>query len=156
MTEIIKKDNENYFRHKNENGEWVETTMNGMISRVMGYLDENGNPVERIPATHPYSYDAHVIYNQPGFKYKDQTYEKDGLCTVYSDRLSQWDYEKYRECMKQFKGEDGDYFWRDTNKVVKFMKKYYNNKKLEVNMIMEGCNVSNGYPYWLIFYKDNK
>ncbi len=45
--------------------------------------------------------------------------------------------------------------WRSTGpkKLSAFMTDYLG-KKVKVTALAEGCNVSNGYPYWIIWFRD--
>ena len=63
-------------------------------------LMKKGNPVERTKDKYPYSYDPFVVW-----KTEEDVKQNN---TVYSDRLKQWDYEKYSGlCQKHF-GNQGD------------------------------------------------
>jgi hypothetical protein len=110
------------------------------------YLDLEGNPIEKTPDKYPYSYDDYIIY---------QTRDKatDGC---YSDRLRQWDYTLTRNLItKHFPERTGDYYPRSSPELVEgFLRDRLNNPKLELVHILEGCNVSNGYPYWYFGYID--
>lgn len=107
------------------------------------YVDWNDKPVERTPDKFRYSYDAYVIYK------KSEEYNQ----TVYSDRLHQWDYEKYNRLSEKHFGNQGQY-WnnRDTDKIEAFLRDYYDKPELELIGIMEGCNASSGFPYWIFFF----
>lgn len=109
------------------------------------YVDEDGNPIARTPLTHPYSYDAYVIWGK-----KDKKAN-----AVYSDRLYEWDYKKYDRLCEKHWGNQAQY-WdeRDADKVQAFLRDYNDNPKLILTMIMKCCNVSSGYPIWIFFYKD--
>ena len=52
--------------------------------------------VHRTPIDFPYSYDEYLLWR------KD--YHKDKSQTVYSDRLFQWDSEKYNKCCEEIFG----------------------------------------------------
>ena len=107
------------------------------------FADWNGDPIERTPHEFPYSYDAYVISK------KSDNYKH----CVYSDRLLQWNYDKHNElCLKHF-GNEGQY-WSDRSddKIEAFLRDYLDKPELELVGIMNGCNVSNGYPYWIFMF----
>lgn len=119
------------------------TTYDDGIIYESPYKDWNGNPIERTPNNYRYSYDAYVVIKI------DDKYEH----CVYSDRLFQWDSAKYNKlCLKHF-GNEGQY-WdnRSYKKTQAFLRDYYNNQKLKLIGIMTGCNVSNGFPYWIFMF----
>ena len=111
------------------------------------YTDWNGNPVERTPDEYRYSYDAYVIK-----KIKDD-YED----CVYSDRLRQWDWDKHKELVKKHFGNEGQ-LWhnREFSKIEAFLRDFFDLPNLTLVGVMEGCNVSNGYPYWIFMFDRNK
>ena len=112
------------------------------------YLGMDGNPVERTKDSHPYSYDAYVVWQEDSAKGK-------GNC-VYSDRLFQWDTEKYNKSCKKVWGNTGQNFGsRSPKDIEKFLSEYYD-KEVKLTMIMEGCNVSNGFPYWIFFFENRR
>lgn len=116
--------------------EWIDCT----------YIDLDGNPVKRTKEEYPYSYDAYVVWK------KD--YRKGKGNAVYSDRLLQWDYDKYNKYSKEVWNNEGQYFNdRRPEDIEKFLSLYFG-KNIKLTVIMEGCNVSNGYPYWVFFYED--
>jgi hypothetical protein len=115
---------------------------------VMGY---DGNPVKRAKAEYPYSYDPFLVWA------KEEKYIKNAQNGVYSDRLWEWDYKKYNKCCKEVWNNEGQYFSnRSPESIEKFLQLYNNNLKLELVKIAEGCNVGNGYSYWIFWYNDNK
>lgn len=76
--------------------------------------------------------------------------------TVYSDRLFQWDSEKYnRLCAKHF-GNTGQ-LWnnRDPKKIELFLRDYCDNQSLILCRIEEHKNMSTGYPLWRFDYKNS-
>jgi len=116
-------------------------SMNFMMQQ---YLDENGFPVKRTPITHPYSYDAYVIW---GAKNKDSH-------GVYTDRLLQWDYKKHNELCKLI-WDNTSQLWdsRQPKDIQTFLRKYNNDENIILTMVMKCYNVSNGYPVWILFYR---
>lgn len=110
------------------------------------YLDIDGNPVKRNREQYPYSYDAYVVWKNNYNKGK-------GYGVVYSDRLFQWNSERYNKCCKSIWGNEGQHFHnRNPEDIESFLSLYYDSK-VKLVVVMEGCNVSNGYPYWIFFYE---
>lgn len=109
------------------------------------YVDIHGSINERTPRNAPYSYDPYVV-------------KKSARCTpllddaVYSDRLSQWDYDKYEAACKHAFKTGGQFSTKSLDEISDFLS-YYFDKKVECTCIMEGCNVATGYPYWIFYYK---
>lgn len=104
-----------------------------------------GKPVERDKANWPYSYDRFVIW-------KGDWSETD--YAVYSDRLCQWDSKKYSECCKQVWPNSGGLFSQKSPLDIERFLSLYFGKQIKLTGIEEGCNVSNGYPYWIFYYMD--
>lgn len=122
--------------------------------------DEHGRPVEVVgmhlgPRTkheYPYSYDAILQWKKFNTTPSDAT-------AVYADRLCQWNYDKYRRlCLEHFRnGNDtgGDYFHgRSPAKIEQFLRDYYDNQDLELLRVEEHCNIGNGFPVWVFFFRD--
>jgi hypothetical protein len=95
---------------------------------------------------HPYSYSEFFIYGDR------QVIRSKGLEAVYSDRLQQWDYEKYERCC-----EEHPKAWRrpvgDRAAMSAWMTAYMG-KPVDVVALAEGCNVSSGYPYWIVWFRE--
>lgn len=109
-------------------------------------INQNGDPVKKTKLKYPYSYDPFIVQGSPG------EYE----CTDYSDRLMQWNWDKFYELSeKHFGNRDQIFYDRPIDKIESFLQDYHNNPKLKLVMVSEGANVSNGYPYWIFFYKKN-
>lgn len=114
-----------------------------------GFVDLNGVPIKRTPFTHPYNYDHYVIWKD------DSNFDRTNDDAVYSDRLYQWDYEKYNKCcMSVFKNEGQNFNQRNPEDIEKFLSMYFD-KQIKLTAVVEGCNQAYGYPYWLFFYKNN-
>ncbi len=115
-----------------------------------GYVDLNGNPVKKTKREYPYSYDPYVVWKNDYVEGKSNT--------VYSDRLLQWDYKKFEECCMDVWGNHRQGFNdRTPEDIEKFLCKYFG-KEVKLTVIMECCNVSNGYPIWIFYYEavDNR
>jgi len=110
------------------------------------YIDENGNSIERTPRSHPYSYDGYVIWRGG--------VSSDANGTIYTDRLSQWDYKKCERLKQKHFGNTGDY-WdnRKPSDIEAFLSDWLE-KQVKLILLMQYCNVSNGYPLWRLDYKE--
>lgn len=112
------------------------------------YLDLDGKSVKRTKDEYRYSYDPYVMWKGD--------YKKNSGNVVYSDRLYQWNSEKYNECYQKVWGNKGQQFYnRSSEDIQKFLSLYFD-KEIKLTVVMEGCNVSNGFPYWVFFFEDIK
>lgn len=112
---------------------------------IRTYYALDGNPVKRTKQNYPYSYDDYVVW-------KGEYSEMDNA--VYSDRLMQWDYERFNKCCQEVWGNSGQYFNnRMPTDIERFLSLYYK-ENIQLTAVTEGCNVSNGYPYWAFFYRE--
>ena len=110
--------------------------------------DLDGNPVERTPHTHPYNFDQHVIWISEKFK-KNKIYS-----ATYSDRMLEWDIEKFSRCSQEIFGDQKQYFDdRDPKDIENFLIKYFGHK-LKLVAIEKCCNLSTGYPIWIFHFED--
>lgn len=109
--------------------------------------DLYGNPVERTPFSHPYDFDQHAIWISEDFD-KTKVYSAD-----YSDRMMEWDREKFASCTKEVFGNQKQYFDdRDPRDVEKFLIKYFG-YDLKLIAIEKCCNFSTCYPIWIFHYE---
>lgn len=112
---------------------------------MYSFVDLDGNPVKETPRSSPYRYDSFVVW-------KDRDFDKKKCDAVYSDRLFQWDNEKYNKCHKEVFNDEGQYFYQtDPKKIEKFLSLYFE-EEIKLTAIMEGCNVANGFPCWTFFF----
>ena len=115
------------------------------MKRPHVYRRINGRSCERTPINNPYSYTAFCIYKN-GWKDTDEF--------VFSDRLNSW-YENYRGLKEKMLGR-GDYFSSyEPEDIEKFLSFLFD-KEITLTGIEEECNVSNGYPYWIFYYRDKE
>lgn len=98
----------------------------------------------RTKQDYPYSYD-------PFFTYGDRE-TMEGCQTVYSDRLSQWDYEKNRTAIANNFSKDRTFLGQSPRAYQAYLSEYYG-RKVKLGAVAEGCNVANGYPYLIFFFK---
>jgi hypothetical protein len=128
-------------------GAKVHKTPTGFGDEVY-YHDDQGLLRHFPPRTkysHPYSYDPIVLL--------DSGTEGDG--SAYSDRMVGWDYNKFYACMGKINDGKGEmcFRWGSRELVTAFMRDYNDDPGLIVTRVVEMCNVSNGYPVWLVVYK---
>lgn len=110
------------------------------------YTRLDGTPVSRNKIEYPYSYDPYVQWKT------DENEKWDSV--VYSDRLLLWDFNKFNVCCQQVFGDKGQSFSnREPEKIEKFLSLYFD-CSIKLIIIQEGCNVSNGYPYWIFHFKN--
>lgn len=110
-----------------------------------GYVDINGDPVQRTVMSHPYSYDAFVKYR--GGQNEEITH------SVYSDRLlGEFSQEVLKAAkLKHFKSDGDFYDKRDPKDVERFLSELYG-KPVKLIVIIQDCNVSNGFPLWAFLF----
>lgn len=94
------------------------------------------------------------LYNyDPMTVYQDRDYSSYTDChTVYSDRLHQWDHEKFNKISTAKFGNDGHY-WnnRSPRLISEFLSEYFGHS-VKVVQIIEYCDQSSGYPVWRFDY----
>lgn len=111
------------------------------------FVNLKGEPVERTPYTNPYNFDEYVVYISDKYKLNYP------YCTEYSDRLIERDYHKFTTCYEYAFNHSGQLFYDVTPEVAtRFLSKYLN-RNIELYAILCGCNVSNGYPYWVFIFE---
>lgn len=116
------------------------------------YIDIYGNAIKRTPFTNPYNYDEYVIWRRDSNT--DEPCDLSKSSAVYSDRLFQWDPEKYNRCCKEVFGDIGQYFnTRNPDKIQQFLSIYFE-KDVELLAIVQGCNQFSGFPYWIFLYEE--
>lgn len=118
------------------------------VNSYARYVDIKGNPVERTRDKHPYSYDAYVQWRGG----------ENHLITeaIYSDRMMQRDYNKFRDLCEKHFGDTGQMFGsRKPKKIESFLRDYLEKPALKLIVIQECCNVSSGYPIWVFHFQDN-
>lgn len=74
--------------------------------------------------------------------------------TVDTDRLMDWDFDKYNECCMKVWGNTGQCFdRRSLTEIEDFLSLYFDSEVVIYGMIMNK-NAFNGYPYWTIYYSE--
>lgn len=96
--------------------------------------------------SHPYSYSEFFLFGSRAIIAKTKGAD-------YSDRLWEWDYKKADKLWKRYVNTG----WaKATEKQLsRFISAYHGKgyRGLTVVALAEGCNPSNGYPYWILWYK---
>lgn len=122
--------------------------INSYDKPIPTFTDLYGNPVERTPYSHPYSFDQHVIWISEDFE-KNKIYSAE-----YSDRMLEWDREKFARCIQEIFGNQRQAFDdRDPKDIESFLIKYFGHK-LKLVAIEKCCNLSTGYPICIFHYED--
>lgn len=108
-----------------------------------------GKPIEKTPFSHPYSYEQYEIYKSNDWSETDSG--------AYSDRMMQWDLDKFTRCAKKAFGINcGQYFNDKKPEDVETFLSLYFETKLKLTGIEQACNMWTGYPYWIFYYKEEK
>lgn len=111
------------------------------------YLGLSGKPVKRTPQTHPYSYDEFVVFKSKRFDPMD--------CMVYHDRMLQWNRAAFSKAVREVwpdKPHGQMFNGRKPEDINKFLNLYFG-KEVELTAVLQGCNIGNGFPYWVFAYK---
>lgn len=97
-------------------------------------------------SSHPYSYSEF-------FHFGSREVIKKASGAYYSDRLNSWDPAKMDRLWKEHVGARR---WEQAgaDRLSAFLSAYAE-KKLSVIALAEGCNVSNGYPYFIMWVREN-
>lgn len=107
---------------------------------ITHFVDFHGKPVNKTIDQYPYSYDMFMLYKAP-----------DAVLTtshIYSDHLH-FQYPNYQEIMQQTLGSTSDDFRQFTSERLEgFLRALLGKPALKLLAVMEGCNISNGYPLW--------
>lgn len=112
------------------------------------FVGLDGRPVARSPHEYHYSYDEFVLFRSRSFRPDDGT--------EYSDRLFQRDPALFRHCMAETAPEspESQSFSRMSSKDAEKFLSLYVGRPVELTAVLQGCNASDGNPYWVFFYKE--
>ena len=73
--------------------------------------------------------------------------------SVYSDRLFQWDSQKYNQCCREvWKNEAQSFYDRDASDIEKFLQLYLGDSNVRLCRVLQDENRATGYPYWRFDY----
>lgn len=95
-------------------------------------------------SSHPYSYSEFFLYG-------DREVVKTATDALYSDRIWQWDREKASRCWSEHCKDRWD--TTGSKQHSAFLSDFLG-KPVRVIALAEGCNASNGYPYWIVWFVD--
>lgn len=112
------------------------------------YFNLSGEPNKRTPQTHPYSYDEFVVFKSEKFDPMD--------CMVYHDRMLQWDRDAFSRAVRKVwpdKSHRQMFHGEKPEDINRFLNLYFG-KKVELTAVLQGCDVGNGFPYWVFAYKE--
>ena len=131
----------------------IVTTFNkdGEILMVTGgvpYQPEHYEVKDKLH--HPYDFSPIILFGR-----EDEVKKSDRNC-VYDDRMFQWDSKKYDKALESASDKNGMMHWNNKKAVQKLMDEYYGKGTHRVYMVVEWCNVSNGYPYHSVHYVRTK
>ena len=116
----------------------IEKFLSLMCISGLGPYKPNQYPIQS-QSQHPYSYSPFIVWGE----------EKDNETVQYSDRLYQQNFELTEKLCKTHFGDRGQHFNnRNPELIESFLKERLDRPNLKLHMIVEWCNVSNGYPYW--------
>lgn len=101
--------------------------------------------------THPYSYSEFFIFGDRSVLGRPGIHAIPEVHADYSDRLQQWNYAKFEEAGRSFKKRFDQFSAAEASQ---FLSTYYD-KPIRCVALAEGCNVGNGYPYWIFWYVDD-
>lgn len=117
------------------------------------YMDSDGNilrftlsgkPQQYTCEKYPYAYSRYAIWDSGDWSTSDRN--------VWTDRLSS----QYPDTFDTLKNEilgRGDYFSNfEPEAIEKFLCELFG-EKVKLTGIEEECNASNGYPYWLLYFR---
>jgi len=109
--------------------------------------NERGRPVERTRTEFPHSYDPYVVWRAP--EGTPQT-----TSTVYSDRLYEWDSDRFDKLSMKHFGNVAQLWWnsREPSKIQAFLRDYQDNQHILLTLIMDYCNRTTGCPTWRFDY----
>lgn len=118
------------------------------LNKSINCVNIKGDKVRHTKFQFPYGYDQFLIWKGAYNQNTDQS--------VFSDRMMCLDYERFNVCCIQTFGNDGQCFYdRKPADIEKFLSMYFD-KNIQLTGIEEGCNISNGYPYWVFYFRETK
>lgn len=122
-----------------------------MINTGFSFIGYDGKPCERTPLTNPYSYDPFVIWRSEEFNEADM--KKPYWNSAYSDRMRQWDCQKFDDAWREVWGGGGKNFrLKKIKDIERFLSLYYG-RGVKLLELSEQCNWSSGIPYWCFVFR---
>lgn len=104
----------------------------------------DGKPVERPYYEYPYSYSRTCIFEN-GFKKSDRV--------VWSDRLLN-NSDRAWDLWNEILGTGQFLSNKAPDLVEEWLRAVLNKPNIILTGVEEECNVSNGYPYWLLYFRE--
>lgn len=102
-----------------------------------------GEPVQRTPREYPYAFDRFCTWRG-----KVERTEH----SAYSDRMYQWDWEKFNAACETVWGNHGQYFdGRTPGEIQRFLSLYYGHDVI-LTGVEKACNWANGFPCWIFYW----
>ena len=95
----------------------------------------------RGPHEYPYSFDPYFLWKLPNYDEGSQ---------LYTDRMYQQDYEKMREAVSKAGAKVASELTMGQSDIVA---KHFLGPEYKCVAFATGCNVSNGYPYGILWVK---
>lgn len=108
--------------------------------------EQFSNPNYRSKAEYPYSYDPITIFSKRA--------QRKGDHAAYSDRMYQWDADKFNKTAYAIWNNMGQYFEHRTPTDIERWLCLYFDRPVELIHIEEHCNQATGYPVWFFVYAD--
>jgi hypothetical protein len=105
------------------------------------WVEPNMPGHQRTKEEYPYAYSAHYLFGE----------RSDDASAVYSDRLSQWDHDKFKSALGELSRKHFNQF--SPKDCSDFLSRYFG-REVECVALAEECNVGNGYPLWIFWFRD--
>lgn len=105
----------------------------------------DGKEVERPPRDYPYSYSRVCIYKN-GFNAKTDR-------VAWSDRILS-NYENAWDLWNEILGIGQFLSAKAPDLVEEWLRAVLGNQNIILTGVEEECNVSTGYPYWILYYRE--
>lgn len=102
-----------------------------------------GEQVKKTPFTHPYGYDPFCIWRKD---WQDTDH------VVYSDRLIEWDTQKYFDSLEA--AGIKAISQATPEQIEKFLRIYFDKDTLTLTGIEEWCHHANGNTYYMYYYRN--
>lgn len=109
-------------------------------------LTDDGLPVPKTKQMSPYAYSTFVQYDDGSTKGDPRTADPN-LLILTSDRIIRHPF--YDRLAKKHFGGAGHYWESRDHKAIEAFLCDITEKKVTLHRVLEGCNASNGYPFWL-------
>lgn len=112
-----------------------------MLINSFLFVDLDDNIVDNNPINNPYSFDPYVLWKQEGV-----TSETKFKGTAWSDRLREWNPEKYQVCKDEWLSGTENFGHQEPEAIENFLREYFLNETIKLQFVIKGCNVATGFP----------